>query len=164
MNYQVGTQYPQAVPAPAQAATNYQSSPTQYAPQSQQDNSPWESAFNKVVGLLSSPVQSPFQGQPSTPTTYSPANLRSQQPRYAELGDADLGKPTRHTPPSSSQTSSPEQLAQVADALNLSNESRQVIDAYGVEAPAVLNQYALQLEGMMDSALAWGNKGPRTTR
>jgi hypothetical protein len=49
-------------------------------------------------------------------------------------------------------------LADVADYLGLSQESRAVIDAYGVEAPALLNQYALQLEGMLDSAVAWGHR------
>jgi hypothetical protein len=44
----------------------------------------------------------------------------------------------------------------IADYYHLSNESRQVLDAFGVEAPAVLNNYALQLEGMLDSAVAWG--------
>jgi hypothetical protein len=33
-----------------------------------------------------------------------------------------------------------------------------VIDAFGVEAPAALNNYALQLEGMLDSAVSWGQK------
>ena len=78
--YQVGMSYPQAVP---QAAPSYQSAPTQYAPQYQQADqsqsssagNPWESAFNKVVNLLSAPVPSPFQGQPSAPTPqYAPAN------------------------------------------------------------------------------------------
>ena len=32
------------------------------------------------------------------------------------------------------------------------------MDAFGVEAPAVLNQYALNLEGMLDSAVQWGNQ------
>jgi hypothetical protein len=49
-------------------------------------------------------------------------------------------------------------LEQIADYLGLSNESRMVIDAYGVEAPAILNNYALQLEGMLDSAVAWGTQ------
>jgi len=31
-----------------------------------------------------------------------------------------------------------------------------VFDAFGVEAPGILNNYALQLEGMLDSAVAWG--------
>jgi hypothetical protein len=49
-------------------------------------------------------------------------------------------------------------LEQIADYLDLSSESRQVIDAFGVEAPAILNQYALNLEGVLDSALAWGGR------
>jgi hypothetical protein len=49
-------------------------------------------------------------------------------------------------------------LAEIADYLGLSEESRMVIDAYGVEAPALLNNYALNLEGMLDSAVAWGNR------
>ena len=32
------------------------------------------------------------------------------------------------------------------------------MDAFGVEAPAVLNQYALNLEGMLDSAVTWGHE------
>jgi len=31
-----------------------------------------------------------------------------------------------------------------------------VVNAYGTEAPAILNQYALNLEGVLDSAIAWG--------
>jgi hypothetical protein len=46
----------------------------------------------------------------------------------------------------------------VADSLNLSNESRFVVNNYGWEAPAILNQYALNLEGMLDSAVAWGQQ------
>jgi len=33
-----------------------------------------------------------------------------------------------------------------------------VVSAYGVEAPAILNNYALQLENMLDSAVAWGSQ------
>ena len=40
----------------------------------------------------------------------------------------------------------------------MSQDSRVVMDAFGVEAPAVLNQYALNLEGMLDSAVQWGNE------
>jgi hypothetical protein len=40
----------------------------------------------------------------------------------------------------------------------MSQESRQVMDAFGIEAPTVLNNYALELEGMLDSAVQWGNR------
>ena len=42
--------------------------------------------------------------------------------------------------------------------MGMSQDSRQVVDAFGIEAPAILNNYALQLEGMLDSAVAWGNR------
>jgi hypothetical protein len=71
---------------------------------------------------------------------------------------APISYPSQDYSPSSSQTSSGPSLEAIADYLDLSNESRQVIDAFGVEAPAVLNNYALQLEGMLDSAVAWGNQ------
>jgi hypothetical protein len=162
--YQVGTSYPQAVP---QAAPSYQSNPTQYAPQSQPaaapEGNPWESAFNKVMNVLSTPVQSPFQGQLSqTATQYGPAN-------YGQVGNSQA------TPASAPQTSSVNQAysansSQTSSTLSsaeldnlqaqvgMSNESRQVMDAFGIEAPAVLNQYALNLEEMVDSAVQWGNQ------
>ena len=161
--YQVGTSYPQAVP---QAAPSYQSNPTQYAPQSQPaaapEGNPWESAFNKVMNVLSTPVQSPFQGQLSqTATQYGPAN-------YGQVGNSQA------TPASAPQTSSASQVSSanssqtsstlstaeldaIQTQIGMSPESRQVMDAFGVEAPAVLNQYALNLEGMLDSAVKWGN-------
>jgi hypothetical protein len=50
----------------------------------------------------------------------------------------------------------------LADYVGMSQESRQVMDAFGIEAPAVLNNYALNLEGMLDSAVAWGNQAANT--
>jgi hypothetical protein len=49
-------------------------------------------------------------------------------------------------------------LEQIADLVGMSQESRQVMDAFGLEAPALLNNYALNLEQMLDSAVAWGNQ------
>ena len=166
--YQVGMSYPQAVP---QAAPSYQSAPTQYAPQYQQAadsaGNPWESAFNKVVNLLSAPVQSPFQGQQSAPTTaYTPANYGDSSPATQQSAQ-QTWSPNQAYSPNSSRTyltgSSAAEAHQevnqaVADYYDLSNESRQVINAFGMEAPGILNQYALNLEGMLDSAVAWGNR------
>jgi hypothetical protein len=156
--YQVGTSYPQAVP---QAVPSYQSAPTQYAPQSPSEASnPWESAFNKVVNLLSSPVQSPFQGQPSQiPTQYAPANYGQQYSNPATQQSApQTWSPNQISSPNSSQTYSVQSLEDVANLLEWSPETRQVVSAYGVEAPAILNNYGLQLEAMLDSAVAWGSK------
>ena len=157
--YQVGTSYPQAVP---QAAPSYQSAPTQFAPQSpsvDQGSNPWESAFNKVVNLLSAPVQSPFQGQSSaSPTQYAPANYGQASSQATQQLGTQISSPNQAYSPNSSQTSSNPSLAEVADYLGWSQESRMVIDAYGLEAPAVLNNYGLQLENMLDSAVAWGSQ------
>jgi hypothetical protein len=163
IQYQVGTSYPQAIP---QAAPSYQSAPTQYAPQSQPaeaQGNPWESAFNKVVNLLSSPVQSPFQGQPSQTTQYSPANYGQQYSNPATQQSApQTWSPNQTSSPSSSQTFSVQSLEDVANLLEWSPETRQVVNAYGVEAPAILNNYGLQLEAMLDSAVAWGSQAQET--
>jgi len=164
--YQVGTSFPQAVP---QAAPSYQSAPTQYAPQSQpapvEQGNPWESAFNKVVNLLSAPVQSPFQGQPSQQTTqFTPANFGQVSPQGTQQSAAPTSYPSQDYSPNYSQTSSGPSLEQIADYLDLSSESRQVIDAFGVEAPAILNQYALNLESVLDSSIAWGSRAADAIR
>jgi len=161
--YQVGTSYPQAVP---QAAPSYQSAPSQYAPQSQPVDSqgnPWESAFNKVVNLLSAPVQSPFQGQPSAPATqFTPANYGQASSQATQQSAPQTWSANPASSPSSSQTSSSPSLEQIADYLGMSGESRQVMDAFGIEAPGILNNYALNLEQMLDSAVAWGNRAANT--
>ena len=158
--YQVGMNYPQAVP---QAAPSYQSAPTQYAPQSQpaadSAGNPWESAFNKVVNLLSAPVQSPFQGQQSQPTTpFTPANYGQPSSQFTPQSAPLTWSPNQASSPNYSQTSSTPSLADVADLVGMSQESRQVMDAFGIEAPAVLNNYALNLDAMLDSAVQWGNR------
>ena len=163
--YQVGTSYPQAVP---QGTPSFQSTPTQFAPQSPttseapQQGNPWESAFNKVVGLLSTPVQSPLQGQQSqAPTQYSQANYGQGSSQATPLSVPQTSQASQVSLPNSSQTSSTQSqvdLDQVADLVGMSQESRQVMDAFGIEAPAVLNQYAVNLEGMLNEAVEWGNR------
>lgn len=163
----VGTYYPQAVPqAPPAQTTSYQSSPSQSAPPSQTAGNPWESAFNKVVNLLGSPVQSPFQGQPSpvqapTASPYTRANWATQAPPSlvpnlgAQQSAAQTWQTNQISSPSYSPTSSINSLADVADLLEWSPESRMVVANYGTEAPAILNQYALNLENLVDSAVDW---------
>jgi len=112
------------------------------------------------VNLLSSPVQSPFQGQPSQiPTQYAPANYGQQYSNPATQQSApQTWSPNQISSPNSSQTYSVQSLEDVANLLEWSPETRQVVSAYGVEAPAILNNYGLQLEAMLDSAVAWGSK------
>ena len=166
----VGTYYPQAVPQVApQGTTSYQSAPSQFAPQSPDSaaGNPWESAFNKVVNLLGSPAPSPFQAAPSqapaqAPTQYTPANWGTQAaPSQAQTwaqSAPQISQPSPTSSPSSSQTFSVSSLADVAEVLDWSPESRMVVANYGTEAPAILNQYALNLENVLDSAVDWGNQ------
>ena len=160
----VGMNYPQQVQA---APTSYPSSPSQYVPQSQPaaapEGNPWESAFNKVMNVLSTPVQSPFQGQLSqTATQYGPANYgQAGNSQTTPASAPQISSASQVSSVNSSQTSSTPSSAEldaIQAQIGMSPESRQVMDAFGVEAPAVLNQYALNLEGMLDSAVQWGNE------
>ena len=141
--------------APAQMATQaptYSPTPSSYqefqAPQ-QQDN-PYKEAFNKVVGLLSSPVQFPFQGQQSTQTPVADqANYASQVTTPYSNQVAPTSMPGINSNQgysnASSQTSTGITQEQLA-ASGVSEESLQVIDHFGADAPAVLNKYATQIE------------------
>jgi hypothetical protein len=145
-------------PAPQTQAqmgvTSYQSSPTQFYPQApqapQQAENPYKEAFNRVVGLLSSPVQFPFQGQQSTAMPQSvPANYSSPvAPQYS-----NAGMPTSMPGTSSNQDyyNSYSQTSQEISrdqllANGVSENSLSVIDHFGADAPAILNEYSCQLE------------------
>jgi hypothetical protein len=131
----------------------YSPTPSSYqefqAPQPQ-DN-PYKEAFNKVVGLLSSPVQFPFQGQQSTQT---PA---AGQANYASQAATQYSSPVAPTSTpginnnqgysnDSSQTSQQALTADQLKANGVSEASLQVIDHFGADAPAVLNDYACKVE------------------
>ena len=144
--------------APAQMGiptTQPQYSPTPSSYQEyqapQQQESPYKEAFNKVVGLLSSPVQFPFQGQQSTQT---PA---AGQANYASQAATQYSNPVAPTSTpginnnqgysnASSQTSQQELTAEQLRANGVSDASLQVIDHFGADAPAVLNNYACKVE------------------
>ena len=177
VQYQVGTSYPQAVPQVApQGVTSYQSNPSQYAPQSQPaapQSNPWETAFNKVVNLLGSPVPSPFQGQQSqqiNPTQYTPANYGQPSVQATPQSAPQTWSTNQTSFNNSSQTlpngwvSRDSFVEASMEVLGLSDETRMVTRAYGVEAPAILNQYALNLEGVLDSAIAWGKGATETLK
>ena len=141
--------------APAQMATQAQSyspTPSSYqefqAPQPQ-DN-PYKEAFNKVVGLLSSPVQFPFQGQQSTQTPAAgQANYGSPQTTQLASQVAPTSMPGINSNQGfsngSSQTSTGITQEQLA-ASGVSEASLHVIDHFGADAPAVLNDYACKVE------------------
>ena len=167
----VATSQPMAAPAPqAQAqmgiaAPQYSPTPSSYQESqvSQPQDNPYKEAFNKVVGLLSSPVQFPFQGQQSTQT---PA---AGQANYASQQTTQYSNPVQPTSMpgtasnqgysnGSSQTSTGITQEQLA-ANGVSEASLQVIDHFGADAPAVLNDYACKIEDALiktDSQLKQG--------
>ena len=148
----------QVAPAPQVQAQmgvqGYQSAPTAYSPQPQQatpqaDN-PYKDAFNRVVGLLSSPVQFPFQGQQSQAT---PA---VDQGNYGYPQTTQFSNPAQqtYTPSNNSNQAysnsysqtSPEITDQQLLQNGVSEASLEVINHFGADAPAVLNNYACQIE------------------
>lgn len=141
---------PAQAPAPQMQA---QISAAPYAPiQSYQPSqptaeNPYKEAFNRVVSLLSSPVQFPFQGQQSAPTQgIDPASFSSQQSvGYSNNSAAPIYPSSQGYSPNSSQTSQ-EITTQQLLANGVSPQSLEVIDHFGADAPAVLNEYACTVE------------------
>ena len=122
--------------------------PIQSYPQAQPTTeNPYKEAFNRVVSLLSSPVQFPFQGQQSAATQgIDPASFSSQQSvGYSNNSAAPIYPSSQGYSPNSSQTSQ-EITTQQLLANGVSPESLEVIDHFGADAPAVLNNYACTVE------------------
>ena len=148
----------QVAPAPQVQAQmgvqGYQSTPTAYSPQPQQASpqaeNPYKDAFNRVVGLLSSPVQFPFQGQQSQAT---PA---VEQGNYGYPQTTQFSNPAQQTymPSSNSNQGYSNNSSQVSSEITdqqllqngVSETSLEVINHFGADAPAVLNNYACQIE------------------
>ena len=111
---------------------------------------PYKDAFNRVVGLLSSPVQLPFLGQQSPATQeYGQANYSSPQaPSYNNQGQ-QISQPLNGSNQAYSNNysqTSQEITDQQLLANGVSPESLEVINHFGADAPAVLNNYAVQIE------------------
>ena len=164
----VATSQPMAAPAPQMQAQmgvqGYQSTPTASYPQvsqaPQQQESPYKEAFNKVVGLLSSPVQFPFQGQQSPQTQgIDPASYSSQQTTPYVNQAAQTYTPginsNQGSYSSSSQTSQQEITTEQLLANGVSPESIHVIDRFGPDSSAILNDYSCKLE---DAVIATNSK------
>lgn len=153
-------------PAPqmqAQMGVPQQYSPTQSFPQASQSvaptvaqENPYKEAFNKVVGLLSSPVQLPFLGQQSNLSQETAqANYGSQMgTQYSNLGQPisqpgiESNQAYSNGYSQTSQEISREQLL----ANGVSEQSLEVIDYFGADAPAVLNAYSCNLEDSLIQA------------
>ena len=154
----VAPSQPQQAPAPvAQAQMGVQGiqyNPTQYSPQVQQEapqaENPYKDAFTKVVGLLSSPVQFPFQGQQSTANPAADqANYGFQQTTPYSNGAQQTYMPSSNSNQAYSNSSSQTSQEITNDQLlanGVSEASLEVINHFGADAPSVLNNYACQLE------------------
>ena len=154
----VAPQQAAVAPAPQVQAqmgtTQVPYAPTPSSPQSSpsapQAENPYKDAFNRVVGLLSSPVQLPFLGQQSPATQeYGQANYSSPQaPSYNNQGQ-QISQPLNGSNQAYSNSSSQTSQA-ISDQQLLENgvspESLEVINHFGADAPAVLNNYAVQVE------------------
>ena len=111
---------------------------------------PYKDAFNRVVGLLRSPVELPFLGQQSPATQeYGQANYSSPQaPSYNNQGQ-QISQPLNGSNQAYSNNSSQTSQA-ISDQQLLANgvspESLEVINHFGADAPAVLNDYACRVE------------------
>ena len=118
-----------------------------YQPAQPTAENPYKEAFNRVVSLLSSPVQFPFQGQQSAPTQgIDPASFSSQQSvGYSNNSAAPTYPSSQGYSPNSSPTSQ-EITTQQLLANGVSPESLEILDHFGADAPAVLNNYACTVE------------------
>ena len=154
----VAPSQPQQAPAPvAQAQMGVQGiqyNPTQYQPQTQQATpqaeNPYKDAFNRVVGLLSSPVQFPFQGQQSTANPAADqANYGYQQTTPYNNQGQQTYMPSSNNSQAYSNNSSQTSQEITNDQLlanGVSEQSLEVINHFGADAPAILNDYACKIE------------------
>jgi hypothetical protein len=135
--------------------TGYQSAPTASYPQAPQAapqaENPYKEAFNKVVGLLSSPVQFPSLGQQSTqsPQDLGQANYGSQQTTQLNSLGMQTSMPGTNSNPAYSNSYSQASLEISPDQLRangVSEASLEIIDHFGPDVPKVLNDYACQIE------------------
>ena len=157
-----------AAPAPAVqaqmgiATTQYDPTQSTYqAPQAtpQQDN-PYKEAFNKVVGLLSSPVQFPFQGQQSTQNQVADqVNYASPQTTPFNNAVAPTSTPGINSNQGFSNGSSQTSLQSQQQAPKISEASLQVVDHFGPDAPAILNDYSCKLEDSLSKTTGQLQKG-----
>jgi hypothetical protein len=133
--------------------------PTQYYPQAEpsapQAENPYKEAFNRVVGLLSSPVQFPFQGQQSGATQQTAqANYGSQAATPYNSQGMQTWQPgtnSNQAYSSNSSQTSPVLSRELLLANGASEQSLAVIDHFGPDAANILNDYSCRLE---DSLIA----------
>ena len=158
--------------APAWANQVPQAYPQAPAPQaSAPQANPWQEAFQALSASLNTPQASPTQvpySQQATPTPQ--ASIQAQWPSAVQQAPQTYS-PQVSTPAYSGQMQAPsqQQMQQVAiqpvgdasarDAYlsQISDQSLEVLEHFGAEAPALLNQYACAVEDALVEQVQRGN-------
>ncbi len=141
------------IPSAPQVETQPQVAAPQVA-----DQNPWQEAYNRLTDSLSATQNSQPQAAYSTPTPQAPvqSSFPSQEPTYQAAPSASgmqtyLPQATQaysQTPQVQEQTLQQQQSVQSQDGYlgAVSDESLEVIQHFGAEAPALLNRYACVVE------------------
>ena len=161
-----GPTYQQAAPAPT-----YQQAPAQQGSAAQ--GNPWQAAFQALSQSLSTPSQSPAPVQYSayqtpTPQANTPVAWASQAPQ--QQAQYSVAPTSQHQ--ASTQAFSRDQVknlvtqahqqgasqAQDGYLSQVSNESLEVLQHFGAEAPNLLNKYACAVEDALVQQVKQGQR------
>ena len=157
---------PSSAPAPTQASMSPQaavaSQPSYPTPQAAapapQAPDPWQQAYQSLAGSLSGTPQYQPQAQPWQPTPSAPV-YPAYSPSAAPSYPAATGMPTSQPQPipayspaspttwqQAPSVSAPQESGRDEYLGSVSDESIQVLQHFGPEAPALLNRYACTVE------------------
>jgi hypothetical protein len=142
----VTAQAPSQATLPTAPSTNNQSS---QFPSTSSPSNPWEAAMGSLERVVSRISPSPSQAaQYPQYQTVQPDTQQLSQSLQAQAwqSQAPTAPLTLSNNGYTTQTSYPTSTAQQPQAPALSEESAAVVNHFGIEAPAVLNQYATTLE------------------
>ena len=160
---------PQASPASMGQAPQmpaYQA-PAPAAQASAPQGNPWQQAFQALSASLNTPSPSLAQASPSAYQT-TPTPQAATQPNWASM--APSAAPT-YSPQVSTQAYSESEVSQLVQQAaqqgaaqasdqylsGISNESLEVLEHFGAEAPALLNTYACAVEDALIEQVQRGN-------
>ena len=162
MSYQASVPSSQAQ-APVQQVPTYQ--PTAAQPASAPAGNPWQEAFQALSASLSTPSQSQLLG-PSYQSQTTPTPQAAIQDPWAssQTQQAYSSAAPTYSPQALTQAySAPTQQTQEAPASDaylsqISDASLEVLEHFGAEAPALLNQYACAVEDALIEQVQLGNQ------
>lgn len=159
----------QASPAPSaapQVVPAYQAPAQAQQPSAPQAN-PWQQAFQALSASLNTSSPSQVQASPSAYQT-TPTPQATTQPNWASMAPsvAPTSQPQVSTPAYSEaevsqllQQATQQGASQAQDQYlsGISNESLEVLEHFGAEAPALLNTYACAVEDALIEQVQRGN-------